>query len=74
MEEIKGDGGGGSQQSADFGDVLSRLQAKSSATGQPVPLPLAEAHGRALSTPAAGLLNCAAGMRPSHVDGRIECR
>jgi hypothetical protein len=76
-ERPSGTGGGdngGIQQPMNFADVLSRLQAKSSASGKPVMVPMGAPPGQALSAPAAGLLNCGAGTRPTHVDGRIECR
>jgi hypothetical protein len=65
---------GATQRPMNFADVLSGLQAKAGAGHQPNPEPMAESHRRALSTPATGLLNCAAGTRVTYVDGRIECR
>jgi len=56
-----------------FGDVLSRLQALSTATGEAMVVP-ASPTGQYSSVPAMGLLDCAPGTRPTHTDGRMECR
>ena len=57
-----------------FADVLSRLQASSAASGRAVAVPPGDAARSHSSVPATGLLNCRGGTRPTHIDGRIECR
>jgi hypothetical protein len=62
--------GANTERSITFADVLSKLQADASASGQPVPMPTETS----LAPPAMGLLNCRGETRVTHVDGRIECR
>ena len=65
---------GGDGEPVSFGDVLSRLQALSAATGEAMAVPARPLTGQHAPAPATGLLNCAPGTRPAHTNGRIECR
>jgi hypothetical protein len=65
---------GENQASGESADVLSRLQATASASGQPVTVPMGQPRESLSAPPAAGLLNCTGGTRVTYVNGRIECR